>query len=305
VTTGESFDQTYRIVHRDGHVLWVRDVAEIVRDEDGTPLYSQGFLLDITAHKAAESDLQDALDRERAQASELRNLDELKNTLLHTLSHDLKGPITAVLAAASALKRPDLGEAERRELLDGMAGRAKRMDRLLSDMLDLERLGRGVAEPTRFPVDIGQLVTDLVHGTDVLESREVEMVARPVVAPVDPPKVERMIENLLVNAVRHTPRESRIWVRVLPHEGGALVVVEDDGPGVPEDLKANIFEAFRKGDPNGSGSGIGLSLVARFADIHGGRAWVQDRSGGGASFRVFLPGPQAIASGPGSVPTPS
>jgi len=113
VESGEPFDQTYRLIHRDGHVVWVRDVAVVVRDEDGTPLYSQGFLLDISAQKRAEEQLQSALDREHEHAEELRRLDDLKNTLLHTLSHDLKGPITAVLASTSTLKRTDLSERER------------------------------------------------------------------------------------------------------------------------------------------------------------------------------------------------
>jgi PAS domain S-box-containing protein len=297
VETGEPFDEVYRVIHRDGHVLWVRDVGVVIRDDEGTALFSQGFIFDITAQKEAEAELQEALAREREQAEQLRTLDDLKNTLLHTLSHDLKGPLTAVLGAAAALRRPGLSEVEARELLDGMTARARRMDRLLSDLLDLERLGRGILEPTRYPVDIGQLVTGLVHESGVLEGREFDLVARPVIALVDAPKVERMVENLLVNAARHTPLGSRIWIKVLPQDGGALICVEDEGRGVPDELKTAIFEPFRKGDPTAQGSGIGLSLVARFAELHGGRAWVQDRPGGGASFRVFLPGPDGASSG--------
>ncbi len=290
VESGEPFDETYRALTKDGRELWIRDVAVIVSDEDGTPLYSQGFLLDITAEKGAELALHEAVQREHAGAEQLRAMDELKNTLLHTLSHDLKGPLTAILTAATTLQRSGLPEAEAEELLSGMALRAKRMDRLLTDLLDLERLGLGVMEPTRFPVDVGQLVADLVHDSDVLQGREVDILTRPVVVPVDPPKIERIVENLLTNAVRHTPRASHIWIRVLPEDGGALVVVEDDGPGVDDDHKRSIFEPFRRGpDAPDGGSGIGLSLVTRFAELHGGRAWVEDRPGGGASFRVLLP----------------
>ncbi len=292
VEDGTPFDETYRLVHRDGHVLWIRDIAVVVYDQDGTPLYSQGFLLDITAQKTAEDDLHDALERERAQGEQLRAMDELKNTLLHTLSHDLKGPITAILGSATTLGRPGLTETETRELLDGMASRARKMDRLLTDLLDLERVGRGIVEPTKFPVDLGELVTDLVRSTEALDRRAVQIEAASVVVPLDAPKVERLVENLLANAVRHTPPACSIWVRVEPVDGGAELAVEDDGPGVPDGLKTAIFEAFRKGigGEDTPGSGIGLSLVARFAELHGGRAWVEDRPGGGASFRVFLPG---------------
>lgn len=236
------------------------------------------------------AELQEALEVERAMNERLRRLDDLKNTLLNTLSHDLKNPLTAVLGAATTLRRSDLGPDETRELLDGMTTRARKMDRLLSDLLDLERLGRGMVDPAMYPVDVARLVEALVRDTDALEGREVDVDARPVVVLADAPKVERMVENLLVNAVRHTPKDTHIWVGVLPGDDGAVICVEDDGPGVPDDLKTAVFEAFRKGDALAPGSGIGLSLVGRFAELHGGHAWVQDRPGGGASFRIYLPG---------------
>jgi PAS domain S-box-containing protein len=294
VETAEPLDETYRLHAKDGRLLWIRDVAVVVHDEDGTPLYSQGFLMDISAQMEAELALRTAVEREHEGLERLRATDELKNTLLHTLSHDLKGPLTAILGAATTLQRPDLTQAEANEILTGMAQRARRMDRLLTDLLDLERLGRGMMEPTCFPVDVGQLVSDLVHGSEALQDRRVDLVARPVVVPVDPPKLERIVENLLANVARHTPRSGQVWVRVLPEDGGALIVVEDDGPGVPAELRRSVFEPFRRGpDVATAGSGIGLSLVSRFTELHGGRAWVEDRRGGGASFRVFLPGARA------------
>jgi len=107
---------------------------------------------------------------------------------------------------------------------------------------------------------------------------------------LDGAKVERIIENLLVNAARHTPAGTPIWVRIRLLADAVELIVEDSGPGIPDDQKRSIFEPFRQagGDPS-PGSGIGLSLVSRFAELHGGRAWVQERSGGGASFHVILP----------------
>ena len=110
-------------------------------------------------------------------------------------------------------------------------------------------------------------------------------------ANIDAAKVERIVENLLANATRHTPAASRIWVRVTASDDGVLIVVEDDGTGVPDELKEAIFEPFRQGPGPAStspGVGVGLSLVARFAELHGGRAWVEDRPDGGASFHVII-----------------
>jgi two-component system OmpR family sensor kinase len=115
-----------------------------------------------------------------------------------------------------------------------------------------------------------------------------------VVIPVDVPKVERIVENLLGNAAKHTPPNARVWVRVRAWEDGALVVVEDEGPGVPPEDRDRVFEAFQQAGSEAStyapGMGVGLSLVSRFAELHDGGAWVEERPGGGASFRVFLPG---------------
>jgi signal transduction histidine kinase len=110
-------------------------------------------------------------------------------------------------------------------------------------------------------------------------------------AAVDAPKVERIVDNLLVNAVRHTPIGTEIAVRVEPDGGGFVIAVDDRGPGVAREDREAIFEVFRRGarSDHVAGAGIGLSLVAQFTALHGGRAWVQDNPGGGASFRVFLP----------------
>src|SRR5207245_2543786 len=114
-----------------------------------------------------------------------------------------------------------------------------------------------------------------------------------VLIDVDPTMIERIVENLLVNAARHTPVATPIRIGVKARVGGVELSVEDEGPGIPDDLKDVLFESFRQGPgaAPGGGVGIGLSLVKRFAEVQGGSAHVDDRSGGGARFVIWLPGP--------------
>ena len=287
---GAPFEQEYRFRHRDGRWRWVSDRAAVIRAEDGTILFSHGVMFDITERKKAEQTLQQSERREREAAERLRSLDEMKNRFLAAVSHELRSPLTSILGMAITLDQRDLPEADRRDLTARLAANARKLD----------RLSRGIVTPTLRPTDLGQLVRRTVESLDVLGERTIDVETERIVADVDPAKVERIVENLVVNAVRHTEPGVAVWVRAWAEEGGAVIAVEDEGPGVPPELRRAIFEPFRQGptaSAHSPGTGIGLSLVAMFADLHGGRAWVQDREGGGASFRVFLP---ATISRPGN-----
>ena len=233
--------------------------------------------------------------RELEEAAErLRALDEMKNMFLDAVSHELRTPLAAVLGIALTLGRPeiDLSEPEARDLITRLQTNARKLERLLSDLLDLDRLVRGIVEPNRRPTDVGALVRGVVDAAELPGDHEITVQADTLVLPVDAAKVERIVENLLANAARHAPDATGIWVSATASDGGVLITVEDNGPGVPPELRAAVFEPFRQGpdrSQHSPGVGIGLSLVARFAEIHGGRAWVEDRPGGGASFRVFIP----------------
>jgi PAS domain S-box-containing protein len=283
----------YWIRHPDGREVWVHDETTFVTDEDGEPLFLQGVMYDMTERKLAQQALEASERREREAAERLRTLDEMKNTFLAAVSHELRSPLTSILGLTLTLERHQFPEDERVDLLGRLAANARKLDRLLKDLLDIDRLSRGIVTPTVRPTDIAAIVDRTVESLDVLGERSILVQTERVVIPVDPPKIERIVENLVMNAVRHTQPDVGIWVRVWPEEAGAVIAVEDDGPGVPRDLRSEIFEPFRQGPTSATahspGTGIGLSLVAMFAELHGGRAWVQDREGGGASFRVFLP----------------
>jgi PAS domain S-box-containing protein len=280
----------YRLIARDGRIVWIHDEARVLGATGETHLW-HGVMLDITEMKEAEHALADALEREQEQTERLRELNETKNTLLHAVSHDLRNPLTALLGATSALERAgsSLSPEDAAVLIQGLGQNARKMSRLIRDLLDLDRLDRGVVEPGRQTVDLLELARHAVDECDGLEGRIVHVGGEPVPLPVDPAQIERVVENLVLNSAKHTPAGTPVWITVRPQDDGALISVEDAGPGVPKSSQRTIFEPFRQGQAGGQGVGIGLSLVAHFAELHGGRAWVEDRAGGGASFRVFLP----------------
>ncbi|MGZ8625286.1 MAG: sensor histidine kinase [Actinomycetota bacterium] len=293
--SGESFAMEYRVIAKDGRVVWVHDEATVARDADGRPRLWQGFMLDITERKEAEERLEQALAVERDAGRRLRSLDEMKNTFLQAVSHDLRTPLAAILGLAVTLERADieLPQDETRDLARRIAANARKLDRMVTDLLDLDRLARGIVEPKLYPTDVGELVARVVRESELMAQRRVAVDAPAFVVDVDASKLERILENLLANTLRHTPAGTPVSVGVRRSESGMLLTVEDEGGGVREDMREAIFEPFRQGPEateHAPGAGVGLTLVRRFAELHGGWAWVEERAGGGASFRVFLPG---------------
>jgi signal transduction histidine kinase len=233
------------------------------------------------------------VEREHEVSSGLREMNEVKDTLLHAVSHDLKGPLAGIIGAMSTLRRGNelqLTGDEVESLYQMIEQSGRKMNRLIDDMLDLERLDRGQVQPEREPTDVGEMVRRVAREAPGMDTHPVRIDGEQLLANVDPAKVERIVENLLVNAGRHTPGGTPVHVGVHSSDDGIILVVEDEGPGVPEELKSTLFDPFRQGPTAaGRGVGIGLSLVRSFAELHGGTANIEDRDGGGARFVVMLP----------------
>ena len=265
-------------------VLNSRDVSERVEMSEALR----------TAQEGRVAELEETTER-------LRALDEMKNAILTAVSHELRTPLTSVLGYGVTLQRADEGEIalsdEERHAFDASLVRsAKKLDRLLEEILDLDRLSRGIVRPRLQMQDVGSLVRRVVAEVEIPADRPVTVDAQRVVMPVDGPKVERIVENLLANAIKYAPAGTPIWVNLRATPEGALLCVDDAGEGLLEQDKAAIFEPFRQGsnrNAHAPGVGIGLSLVIKYAELHGGRAWVEDRPGGGSSFRVLLRRPEA------------
>lgn len=246
----------------------------------------------IAMRAQAESALVDAYQKERKAGDRLRELNDLKNAFLLAISHELRTPLTSVVGYAALLEEDParLGPEVITECASAIGVSARRLDKLLADLLDIERLQRGVVEARCRPTDMRELVRRVLEHIEA-DGRVTFAVPKGTEVDVDPALVERLVENLVLNALKHTPSDTKVHVRSELWPKELVLIVEDGGPGVPDELKAVIFEPFRHGvrPEHTPGTGIGLSLVSEFAKVHGGRAWVEDRDGGGASFRVALP----------------
>ena len=280
----------YRMIAKDGRIVWVHDRSRLISDGEGIAQYWLGVLVDTTDRRRVH-ELRHELATERRENLRLAAADEAKTIALQAVSHDIRTPLAAILGLAVTLegRAYEMNADEVRDLSSRIVQNSRRLDRIVTDLLDLDRLQRGGLVPRLEALDLGALVRDLVTRADVVTERRLQLDTSPVHVRADPTMVERIVENLLTNAMKHTPGDSRIWVRVERSDAGALITVEDDGPGIAPQLRDRIFEPFAQGPtPGQGGAGIGLALVTRFAELHDGRAWVQERPGGGASFRVLL-----------------
>jgi signal transduction histidine kinase len=236
-----------------------------------------------------------AYEAEHRLAGQLREVDQMKDGFLQAVSHELRTPLAVVLGTALTLRRSArvLSEEERMEMTDALVSKARKLDGLVLDLLDVDRLARGVLRPSRKPTDVAALIRAVVDDLSLDERHAVTLDLVPLVTSLDAPKVERIVEHLLANVDKHTPTGTPVVVRARPADGGALITVEDAGPGIPADLRRSVFEPFSHGatrQEHAPGMAVGLSLVARFAQLHGGDAWIEAREGGGSVFHVLLPG---------------
>ncbi|HSD80332.1 MAG TPA: ATP-binding protein [Solirubrobacteraceae bacterium] len=222
----------------------------------------------------------------------LRRSDVLKTALLRAVSHDLRSPLTAILASVDALRSSGISDDERHELVSDVEGEARRLSRLIDNLLDLSRLEARAAEPRRTWCSVAEVLEAAVHDLGLPEGT-FALSVDPELPHIraDAAQLERAFANLLENSSRYAGGHP-VSVRARAVGPRIIVRVVDRGPGVPPAQVERIFEPFYRAGTDRTGhrgSGLGLAIARGFIDVNGGRVWVESLPGQGTSFVVELP----------------
>ncbi len=243
-------------------------------------------------------------DREHALVAELQALDSYKSQLIATVSHELKSPLTTVAGHLEMLESGTISiDEEARASLAAIGRASHRMTRVIEDLLLLRKVGEA-HKPLRLdPVDLGELVRDAVALTALAAAEkglqvQVELRGPRVVALGEPDELDKVVHNLVSNAVKYTPAGGWVQISAEAGEARAVLTVRDEGIGIsPEDQEHLFTEFFRSTNPVAvalPGTGLGLAIVRRIVERHGGWIDVESAPGVGSTFRVTLPAPADV-----------
>lgn len=291
----------YRILPPDGSVRWVEARGQLFLDATGNPERLVGICMDITERKQAEIDRQQAEQTLQDRAAELartaaaleRSNREL-DAFAYAASHDLRAPLRGIANLAQWIEEDLTGSSavtgETRDMLSLLRSRMHRMEALIEGILEYSRAGRMAGPPTE--LDTRRLVAEVVELLNLPAHAEVSIDDSLPVIHSSPLPLQQIFMNLVGNAFKHNdsphPR-----VSVSAGDAGAFVhfSVRDNGPGIAEAYHERIWGIFQTLQPRDTveGTGIGLSLVKKLAEGHGGRAWVESTPGDGATFHVLWP----------------
>jgi len=261
------------------------------------PTFAEDRILPAVASILAVAVERDRLSRAAVEAETLRRSDAIKTAVLRAVSHDLRSPLTAIRAAGEGLRRPDLQleEDDRAELAETITTEASRLERLVTNLIDLSRLEAGAARPRPELWTGDDLVGRALETLGPAAERvEVRLPEEPVAAIVDGAQAERVLVNLLENAAKFSSTTDPIEVDVAADNGELVIRVRDHGPGIPPNRAALIFDPFESSNP-GAGMGLGLAIATGFAQANGGRVWFKPAEDGGAVFALALPAAEVPA----------
>jgi PAS domain S-box-containing protein len=303
--TGEALDHEYRMIRRDGSIVWIHDSA-ISEWRDGVHL-SRGFIVDVTARREAESERDASLEQLREQNEQLRQLDSLKDEFVALVSHELRTPLTSIRGYLELMREDANLTDEQTRFLETIDRNAVRLQRVVGDLLFCAQVEAGKLSLDREPLDLNALLEDAIaNAAPAAQARAVELQSDLTAFAEllgDRARLAQVVDNLVSNAIKFTPAGGRVRVASAGRDGEVEITIADTGMGIAAHELPRLFQRFFRTERATAqaipGTGLGLAIANAIVEGHGGRIDVESVEGAGTAFRVRLPVAVARAAGEG------
>ncbi len=292
IRTRGVFELEHRVIRADGTLGWTYSRAIPLVDEGGNLVEWIGAASDVTERRATQEEL-------ARQRLALEEADRQKNEFLAMLAHELRNPLAPIRNAGELLARTLADDAPARRALATVDRQVTHLSRLVDDLLDVSRITQGRIELRRAPVRLDAIVTQAIEAIDPLFRAQRQRVAvvssrESLVVDGDPERLVQCVGNVLANAAKYTPSGGDIRIETRRDGGVAMVRIEDNGVGMTPDLLPRVFDLFVQGertlDRSQGGLGIGLALVKRLVEMHGGSVQAESAGPGkGSAFELSFP----------------
>jgi PAS domain S-box-containing protein len=285
----------YRVIAKDGRVVWIQDDAAVARDDAGEPLYFLGFMADATARKHDELEFREI---QEAQVERLRSVDRMKDEFVALVSHELRTPLTSIRGYLElVMDEAEQLPTETRGYLEIVDRNADRLLHLVGDLLLVAQAEAGKLSFDWTDVELVSLAAHCVQAAQpAAEAAGIELgftseASEPIVG--DPARIGQLLDNLISNAIKFTPVGGHVDVRVEGSARSAVIEVRDSGFGIAPEDQEQLFERFFRTrsatDKAIAGTGLGLSIAKAIVDAHEGSISVESAERRGTTFRVELP----------------
>ena len=287
----------FRVPARDGRPeRWLSSRLLVTYGDDGRPLQMVGITLDMSEQKASERERAALMERAQAARLEAEASNRAKDEFLAMLGHELRNPLSAITSAAELLNRVEAQAEVAMSARAIITRQTRHLARLMDDLLDVGRVISGKILLSKLPLDLGTLVQRHAGTVELTGDASRHVIALDLTeawVDADPTRMEQIVNNLLTNAIKYTPEGGRIAIVVARDGADAVLEVRDNGVGIAPALLPRIFELFVQGertlDRRAGGLGVGLTLVKRLVELHGGSIVAESEPGRGSIFRVRLP----------------